>query len=756
VTDKNSRPGKGQKDKSQLNAKQKAGKTTAPNEEQKRKGDKNSRKRKNENFFSPLKPNSKKSRGNNPSLNRNLFPDDESSTSEEEDVEDEDEQASEENEDDEHVSEEEEEEQDSTQNKKSQKDKIEALKLRGQIAKKILRIREIIHHSDSLESNNVDPTSFLVDGQVVLHNITHDLADLVEIYDQYIGIYSEFSFDHSIEIRDLIRSLKKFTQASFGDLYNVWHHVRQDFQAVMDIDLNIAYYQDAGSNEPDQVQTEQDQQGERLATRKRKSDRSQDHENESESDNETICGSKKSKKPDKQDLLKGSTLTMAEKKTLYAGCKAGTAMRIEEAGTGPSLKLTGSIFADYVQKEVFISATKFSGEEIGSYHLHHLMSRLNAIHVANNIPYHRKMLALSLGLEGKAYNSISSYMIEPTELKYKQALCKLFKLYGDESLHQSTILNVLQRETLPNTSLDTQVEYLSRAETAIEHLLATGESPDVVYSTACHAIFRVMPDRIEESRSLRVAKCGFLISDRDYFKQNYEERFKEFVDWMYARRNNEVALRGTAGLENQESSVNLTKEDLTQRIESLEKKDKQHITLQNNLRNKIKELESLRAPASARAAESQPGPRSPKPRGGKGFKKPEFVKRKCPFCGSEEHSMYQCKLTIDERQQVVKDKGLCPVCLKPGHQKKDCRTAIKCAACFDEYGEVHRARHNPGICKNNARKWKAKLEAQKAIREAASASKKEEPHKVQKVEAGEEKPPESSGPDPPPPQQGDG
>jgi hypothetical protein len=76
---------------------------------------------------------------------------------------------------------------------------------------------------------------------------------------------------------------------------------------------------------------------------------------------------------------------MAEKKTLYAGCKAGTAMRIEEAGTGPSLKLTGSIFADYVQKEVFISATKFSGEEIGSYHLHHLMSRLNAIQVAKNI-----------------------------------------------------------------------------------------------------------------------------------------------------------------------------------------------------------------------------------------------------------------------------------------------------------------------------------------------------------------------------------
>jgi hypothetical protein len=118
--------------------------------------------------------------------------------------------------------------------------------------------------------------------------------------------------------------------------------------------------------------------------------------------------------------------------------------------------------------------------------------------------------------------------------------------------------------------------------------------------------------------------------------------------------------------------------------------------------------------------------------------------------------MYQCKLTIDERQQVVKDKGLCPVCLKPGHQKKDCRTAIKCSACFDEYGEMHRARHNPGICKNNARKWKAKIEAQKATREAAAAPKKEEPHKVQKAEAGEEKPPEASGPEPPPPQSGDG
>jgi hypothetical protein len=295
---------------------------------------------------------------------------------------------------------------------------------------------------------------------------------------------------------------------------------------------------------------------------------------------------------------------MAEKRTLYAGCKAETAMRIEEAGTGPKLKLTGSIFADYVQKEVFISANKFSGKENGSYNLHHLMSRLNAIHVAKNIPYHRKMLALSLGLTGKAYDAVSSYMIETNELKYKQALCKLFKLYGDESLHQSTILNVLNRETLPNTSLDTQVEYLSRAETAIEQLLGTGENPEVVYSTACHAIFRVMPDRIEESRNLRIAKCGFLISDRDYFKENYEERFKEFVNWMYARRNNEVALRGTAGLKNQETSVNLAKEDLTQRIQSLEKKDKQNINLLNALRNKIKELEQTRASFSINSADS--------------------------------------------------------------------------------------------------------------------------------------------------------
>lgn len=687
------------------------------------------KKRKHENAFSPL----------NPKFIKKLKKSAVSSLSDKEQSEEEEQQK-------------EEVEETSEEATPRQSERTEALKVRGKIAQNVFKIRDIISHVDSLESNDVDPSSFLVEAQFILNDIVQETAELIDLYDQKITIYEEFSFEHSKEVRQLLNNIRFFARASYGNLYEAWHQARQDLQFVMDIDMNLAYHNpNPVVSKPEKMQEEPEPEKEKNSRKRNLTDAFNKMQiTSSDSEDESICGTKRSKRSKTEPLLKGSTLTDTEKKALYKGCKPETALKIEEAGTGPKLKLTGSIFADYVQKEVFISNVKFSGEPNSNYGLHHVMSHLKAIHVANNISYPRKMLALSLGLTGKAHSAISAFLIETTELKYKQALCKLYKLYGDDSLHQATILDVLERETLPTTNLDVQVEYLSRAETTIEQLLNSGENPEIVYSNACRAIFRLMPDRIDESRYTRVAKCGYLISDRAYFKQDYEGRFKEFVDWMYSKRTNEAELHGTSGLENQESSVNTAKNDeVAQRLETLEKKEKQNIILQNALRNKIKELEAQRAPAAARSAESQPGSRSPGPRKNRGQKRSDFPKRTCPFCGSDEHTMYNCKLTIDERRQVVEDKHLCPVCLRPNHSKKDCRSPIKCQACFDDYGNMQQSRHSPGTCKNNAKKWQLKIETQKALREAKKSKKENEPEEAKLVEAAEEKPPEQSSTIPP-------
>jgi hypothetical protein len=117
----------------------------------------------------------------------------------------------------------------------SRSERIEALQLRSKIAQNVLTIGDMINHVDLLEMGNFDPTSFLVETQVILYDIVQQTTDLINQYDQQIGIYEEFSFDHSKEVRELLKAIRIFSQASYCDLYEVWHQVRQDFQVVMDI-----------------------------------------------------------------------------------------------------------------------------------------------------------------------------------------------------------------------------------------------------------------------------------------------------------------------------------------------------------------------------------------------------------------------------------------------------------------------------------------------------------------------------------------
>ena len=155
--------------------------------------------------------------------------------------------------------------------------------------------------------------------------------------------------------------------------------------------------------------------------------------------------------------------------------------------------------------------------------------------------------------------------------------------------------------------MDTQVEYLSKAESAIETLLHSGIKPDVVYTQACEALMRIMPDRISESRVLRIGQFGYHVPDRAYFYSSPEKHFKQFVNWMYSQRNSEQALRGTTNLENQSSGLRNEFQTLKDKLKSFEKDRKKwqdYESQQNALRNKIKELEQMWFPDDVRSAEA--------------------------------------------------------------------------------------------------------------------------------------------------------
>ena len=628
-----------------------------------------------------------------------------------------------------------------------------ALQIRGQIAKLILQVKDMVHHVDGLERHDKDPTSFLVDIQAVLYEIRQKLPPLLEKYNDYIGIYPEFSQQHSDEVLALTQIMDEVISAKLGELHQIWSCTRPYIGSIMDINMSLSSRDDRP--EGNQTRTASEQQTHvrnltddfsriHLADRRETSvhstpvrprfDQGTGSFNPdtgiSRAENFPNHGTRSTDQSHESDLA--SRAALLHREMLYDGVKPSDVSRIEMAGKGEPLEIHGSLFADYVRKEVFVTCSQFDGTPESPVSLFTILSKLQAIHVASNIPYHRKMLALCLGLSGNALSAILPYTVEPDEFKYKRALCKLYKLYGDDCTHQANTWNVLNRDTIPNSSLDTQVEYLSKAESAIETLLHSGIKPDVVYTQACEALMRIMPDRISESRGLRVGQFGYHVPDRTYFYSNPEKHFKQFVNWMYSQRNSEQALRGTANLENQSSGLRNEFQTMKEKLESFEKdrkKMQEYTSQQAALRNKIKELEQQRLPASARTAEAEP--RSPRPRNNRGSqrgnRKPD-LKRPCPFCGSEEHTMYNCSKTIEERLAIVQEKELCKVCLRPGHSKAECRTPIKCYACYNKFNkDEERARHSPGTCIINAQSWKQKIESQKKRREERRAPRPQEP-----------------------------
>ncbi|XP_065088020.1 uncharacterized protein LOC135709555 [Ochlerotatus camptorhynchus] len=67
--------------------------------------------------------------------------------------------------------------------------------------------------------------------------------------------------------------------------------------------------------------------------------------------------------------------------------------------------------------------------------------------------------------------------------------------------------------------------------------------------------------------------------------------------------------------------------------------------------------------------------------------------RQCPACSSQ-HSLYQCgefsKMSVDEKERVIRRNQLCRNCLRRGHLAKECSSESSCRKC--------RGRHHTQLC----------------------------------------------------------
>ena len=63
------------------------------------------------------------------------------------------------------------------------------------------------------------------------------------------------------------------------------------------------------------------------------------------------------------------------------------------------------------------------------------------------------------------------------------------------------------------------------------------------------------------------------------------------------------------------------------------------------------------------------------------------VESGCCFCKQDNHSPVNCKriTSVDERKCIIKENGLCFVCLHSGHISRNCRSSK-----FDNCSENHR------------------------------------------------------------------
>jgi len=68
-----------------------------------------------------------------------------------------------------------------------------------------------------------------------------------------------------------------------------------------------------------------------------------------------------------------------------------------------------------------------------------------------------------------------------------------------------------------------------------------------------------------------------------------------------------------------------------------------------------------------------------------------------PVCSYDfqAHTTESCTLTNERKMTIVADRGLCLICLKPGHRQANCPTGQRCTKC--------QRRHHSSLCGNNIR-----------------------------------------------------
>jgi hypothetical protein len=94
---------------------------------------------------------------------------------------------------------------------------------------------------------------------------------------------------------------------------------------------------------------------------------------------------------------------------------------------------------------------------------------------------------------------------------------------------------------------------------------------------------------------------------------------------------------------------------------------------------------------------------------------------KCPFCQTNEHHNSECQLSIEQRNQKVREHRGCLNCLNPGHFLGACKSKYRCKNC-KLYSKPD-AKHHTALCRRPVHKDTVKF-VPRSLQEGAKVTPK--------------------------------
>lgn len=258
-----------------------------------------------------------------------------------------------------------------------------------------------------------------------------------------------------------------------------------------------------------------------------------------------------------------------------------------------------------------------------------------------------RMRALYKLLDDEPKTLIEPFHTNITQDSYKQAVQLLNSRYGANERTKENLKDKLRALKPANSSCTAQVEFINKLQMATADLQVAGESQYEAMLFAMKAALR---------------KLSSKYSDKYYVAQGL--RTKRDKETFYVDD-------PTTQLLHLQTWINNLK------AESLSSDDEDH------------------TPATvADSTVSSFVATTPSP---KKYVKPRSVRAfRCPYHRTDDHTWMNCKLSLEEKKKIIKEKQLCENCLREGHFTAKCPSEGVCYFCLAESDKW--CYHHTSIC----------------------------------------------------------